>query len=296
MIAFQMISALGRSGRGHSDKYCGNLWETGLSTHVSFAESKGGTIMPDVTRHMIDRGDGARVELFQAQPESQTPEGAILFVHGNQGGRLIGAQEAVDSGALLRFSSRLHVTAAAVSQPGFGASDGPADFCGPDTQKAIMAAIAFLRTQPAVDPARIVLYGTSRGAVASAMVAAQTSDLRAVILRSGVYDLKTAYEMSSMGLQMTIAQEAGLSDEAFLARSALFHAQKIRSETMLLHGRLDERAPIEQAEEFSDALSDAGVPVMLHVFECGHNIPREYTQVALRGFLDRIFDPLVTYH
>ncbi len=252
--------------------------------------------MPDVTRHMIDRGDGAKVELFQAQPESGTPEGAILFVHGNQGGQLIGAQEAVDSGALLRFSSRLHVTAAAVSQPGFGASDGPADFCGPDTQKAIMAALAFLGEQPAVDPARILLYGNSRGAVASAMVAAQLPGLRAVILRSGVYDLKAAYAASSKGLQMTIAQEAGLSEEAFLARSALFHASKIRAETLLLHGRLDDRAPVEQAEQFSDALSDAGVPVMLHVFECGHNIPREYTQMAMRGFLDRVFDPVVTYH
>lgn len=253
--------------------------------------------MPDVTQHFIDRGDGAKVELFQAQPTGGAPAGAILFVHGNQGGRLVGAKEAVDGGGLMRFSSRLNVTAAAVSQPGFGASDGPADFCGPDTQRAIMAALSFLREQPAVDPSRIVLYGNSRGAVASAMVAAQVPDLRAVILRSGVYDLKAAYERSSKGLQAAIAQEAGLSSEAFLARSALYHARKIRAETLLLHGRLDERAPVAQAEEFSDALSDAGVPAMLHIFECGHDIPREYMQTALRSFLEKTFDdPGVTYH
>jgi dipeptidyl aminopeptidase/acylaminoacyl peptidase len=252
--------------------------------------------MPDVTRHLIDRGGGASVELFQVQPESETPAGAILFVHGNQGGRLIGAKEAVDTGTLLRFCSRLNITAAAVSQPGFGASDGPADFCGQNTQRAIMAALSFLLEQPCVDPDRVVLYGNSRGAIASAMVAAQVPDLRAVILRSGVYDLKAAYEASSKGLRWTIEQEAGLSSEAFLARSALHHARKIRAETLLLHGRLDERAPVAQAERFSDVLSETGVPVTLHVFECGHDIPREYAQTAQRSFLQRVFNPVVTYH
>ncbi len=252
--------------------------------------------MPIVTRHLIDRGDGAAVELFQAQASNVTPSGAVLIVHGNQGGLLIGAREVVDTGILLWFCSGLNITAAAVSQPGFGASDGPADFCGPRTQQAIIAALSFLREQPSVDPECIVLYGHSRGAVASAMVAAHVSDLRAVILSSGVYDLKAAFENSSQGLRWAIQKEAGLSSEAFLVRSALHHVHKIRSETMLLHGRHDDRAPVAQAEKFSEALSDAGLPVVLHVFECGHRISGEHSRTALRPFLQRIFDPVVTRH
>ncbi|WP_163267019.1 alpha/beta hydrolase family protein [Chelativorans alearense] len=249
-----------------------------------------------VTRHLIERTDGAAVELFQAQASNATPTGAILFVHGNQGGLLIGAKEIVDNGTLLRFSTGLNITAAAVSQAGFGASDGPADFCGPGTQQTIMAALSFLKEQPSIDPERIVLYGNSRGAVASAMVAAQVSDLRAIILSSGVYDLKAAFEKSSRGLRQAIQKEAGLSRKAFLARSALHHAHKIRSETLLLHGRHDDRAPVAQAEIFSEALSDAGVPVTLSVFECGHRIPREYSQGVLRPFLERVFDSIVAHH
>lgn len=255
-----------------------------------------GVNMPVVTRHLIERSDGAAVELFQAHVSNATPAGAILFVHGNQGGGLLGAKEFVDSGTLLRFSSGLNITAAAVSQPGFGDSDGPADFCGPNTQQAIMAALSFLKEQPSTDPKRIVLYGNSRGAVASAMVAAQVSDLRAIILSSGVYDLKAAFETSSRGLQQAIQNEAGLSHEAFLARSALHHANNVRSETLLLHGRHDDRAPVAQAEAFSKALSAAGAPVTLNVFECGHRIPREYSQAVLRPFLKRVFDPVVMYH
>jgi len=253
--------------------------------------------MAVVERHVIDRGDGASVELFQAGRTGGAPRGAILFVHGNQGGMLLGAKEAADNGTLLRFSSRLNVTAASVSQPGFGASDGPADFCGPATQRAIIAALDFLKAQPTVDPARIVLYGNSRGAVASAMVAAQVADLRALILSGGVYDLKEAYQNSAPGLQQAIIREAGTSDQAFLERSALYHAHEIRAETLLLHGQYDDRAPIEQAETFAAALSQARVPVALHRFECGHQIPREQLTPVLRDFLTSVLAPATaTYH
>lgn len=251
--------------------------------------------MPAVTEHIIDRGDGARVELFQARASDQR-NGAILFVHGNQGGLLLGGREAVDDGSLVRFSSRLGVTAAAVSQPGFGASDGPADFCGPTTQQSIVAALEFLRQQPSVDPTRIVLYGNSRGAVASAMVATKVADLKAIILTGGVYDLRDAYENSSQGLQQTIRKEAGLSDESFLDRSALYHSHNIRSEILLVHGKYDDRASVDQAERFSEALARAGVPVCLHTLEGGHRLPREQVTPILRDFLTRVFAPVATVH
>jgi dipeptidyl aminopeptidase/acylaminoacyl peptidase len=244
-----------------------------------------------VTRHLIEQEDGATVELFHAHAPGRTPRGAILLVHGYQRGLFMGAKQAVDNGALLRFSSGLNITAAAVSQPGFGASDGPADFCGPSTQQAIIAALSFLKEQPSVDPDRVVLYGYSRGAIASAMVATQVPDLGAIILSSGVYDLKTAYESSSNGIRQAIQSEAGLSSEAFLARSALHHAHKISSSTLILHGNQDDRAPVSQATIFAEALSHAGVPVTLSLFECGHRIPRNYSQRALRPFLERIFNP-----
>lgn len=252
--------------------------------------------MSEVTEHTIHRGNGARVQLFQARASDRRRSGAILFVHGNQGGLLLGGKEAVDDGSLVRFSSRLGVTAAAVSQPGFGASDGPADFCGPSTQQTIIAALDFLKQQPLVDPERIVLYGNSRGAVASAMAATKVPDLKAIILTGGVYDLRDAYRNSSRGLQQAIQNEAGLSDEAFLERSALYHADSIRSETLLLHGKHDDRASIDQAERFSKALARAGVPVRFHALDGGHRLPREQVTPILRDFLTRVFAPVATVH
>ncbi|TAV74771.1 S9 family peptidase [Rhizobium leguminosarum] len=187
-------------------------------------------------------------------------------------------------------------SAAAVSQSGFGESDGPADLCGPTTQQAIVAALEFLKQQPSVDPARIVLYGNSRGAVASAMVATKVQGLRALILTGGVYDLREAYESSSRGLQQAIQKEAGVSNESFLVRSALPHSDRIRAETLLLHGKYDDRASVDQAERFSEALAQVGVPVRFYALEGGHHLPREQVTPILREFLTRIFAPVETLH
>ncbi|MBD9490463.1 S9 family peptidase [Ensifer sp. ENS11] len=252
--------------------------------------------MSAITEHLIDRGDGAAVELFLAQPSAAKPAGALLFVHGYQRGLFLGGREAVDDGSLLYFSSRLNVTAAAVSQPGFGASGGPADFCGPDTQRAILVALNFLKRQPTVDPTRIVIYGNSRGAVASAMVAARVPDLRAMILSSGVYDLEEVYRNSSRGVQQAIENEAGLSPKAFLDRSAIYHCENIRAEALLLHGKSDDRAPFDQAKRFAGTLSKAGAPVTLRTFECGHRIPRQQAMPILRDFLMGVFASTSTYH
>lgn len=246
--------------------------------------------MSTVTQHLVTASDGRNVELYQAVPDIDYPCGAILFVHGNQGGRRIGASEAIDSGVLLRFSARFNITAAAVSQPGFGASDGPPDFCGPSTQQAIATALAFLRAQPQVDPERIVLYGYSRGAVASAMTATNDANLRALILGAGVYDLGEVYRTARPGIRSAIEQEAGADDASFAARSALRHVDRIRCETLLLHGRHDDRAPVAQAERMADALSRAGVEASLHLFDCGHNIPHELSRAAMRPFLLKVFE------
>lgn len=247
--------------------------------------------MPGITQYQINHPQTPSVELFQVSPDHAKPTGAMLFVHGNQGGHRIGARETVETGLLLNFCTRLNITAAAVSQPGYGGSEGPPDFCGPATQRAIRSALSFLRAQPNIDPGKIVLHGHSRGAIASAMVATQDANLRAVILSAGVYDLEAFYHVASPGIRWSIEKEAGASDAMFAARSSLRHPDKMRCETLLLHGRHDDRAPVAQAEQLAKALCDAGTTVSLHVFNCGHRIPHELSRAAMRPFLREVFAP-----
>ncbi|TGU15440.1 S9 family peptidase, partial [bacterium M00.F.Ca.ET.156.01.1.1] len=74
------------------------------------------------------------------------------------------------------------------------------------------------------------------------------------------------------------------------------HAHNIRSETLLIHGKHDDRASIDQAQRFSAALERAGVPVRFHALDGGHRLPREQVTPILRDFLTRVFAPVATVH
>ncbi|MFK3968593.1 prolyl oligopeptidase family serine peptidase [Ensifer adhaerens] len=79
-------------------------------------------------------------------------------------------------------------------------------------------------------------------------------------------------------------------------RSAIYHCDNIRAEALLLHGKSDDRAPIDQAKRFAGILSKAGLLVSFRTFECGHSIPRQQTMPILRDFLMRVFTSTSTYH
>lgn len=231
--------------------------------------------------------DSAAIELFLSAPPSPGRHPAILFVHGHQEPQRPGGRVYVDAGRLERMA-RAGFVAAAVSQPGYGESDGPADYCGPRTQAAIRAALAHLRGLASVDTGKFVLYGVSRGAIAGAMVAADEPDLRAVILVSGIYDLAAAFPTGNRGLDANIAAETGGSAAAFAARSALPRAQDMRSPTLILHGRSDDRAPAGQAEQLAAALARHGVKVRLKLFDAGHTIPIPQQWQEIEPFLAEV--------
>ncbi|KAA2236818.1 alpha/beta hydrolase family protein [Salinarimonas soli] len=236
--------------------------------------------------------EGRRIELFVAQPDAAGRHPAILFVHGFQGGpNPPGGAEMTaggDRNPLSGWARRRGYVAASISQPGFGRSAGPPDFCGPVTQAAVRAALAHLRALPSVDSGRIVLLGLSRGAIVSGMVAAEEPGLRAVILIAGLYDMGALRPHPNPGIEALIQAESGGSPEALAARSPLRVAGRIAMPVLLLHGRHDPVAPVAQAEAMAAALRARGTDVTLALFESGHSIPIRDRFAVIDPFLERV--------
>lgn len=234
------------------------------------------------------RDGNKKVELFWTKPPGEGPYPAILFIHGHQEQVKNGGEEYVRVGRLGIMASRGYV-AAAVSQPGYGNSDGPPDFCGPFTQEAVLIALDFLRRQPFVRPDKVALSGYSRGAIVASMVATRDQTLAAVVLGAGIYDFFKLYPTGIRGIDANIRNEAGTSDEAFRARSAAYHVEKINAPILMLHGAHDDRAPVQHAADFAETLKANGVRVRFKIFPAGHSIPvgEQYSEIYpfLREFL-----------
>lgn len=231
----------------------------------------GRVIRKELLPHSQDHSK--KVELFWTQPAGDGPYPAILFIHGHQERIRNGGEAFVWTGRLGEVASRGYV-AASLSQPGYGNSDGPPDFCGPFTQDAVSVALDFLRKQSFIKPNKVALYGHSRGAIVASLVATRDPQLAAVVLAAGAYDFFSWYPTRRPRVDANIRLETGASAEAFRARSAIYHADKIKAPVLLLHGARDDRVPVRQAEAFAEKLKANGIAVTLKIFpDARHGIP-----------------------
>jgi dipeptidyl aminopeptidase/acylaminoacyl peptidase len=229
-----------------------------------------------------------QIEFFAAVPQGQRPWPAVVYVHGHQQPARPGGRSIAQTRLLERVATA-GVLGVALSQPGYGGSSGPPDFCGPRTQGAILAILRHAVRDLGAEPGRMAVIAGSRGAIAAAVAAADAPELGALVLSAGVYDLATGYrDCPWSGIRTNIEREAGTSDEAFRARSALFRAHLIRCPVLIMHGALDDRFAPGQAERFAQALAGREVPVELKIFlDEEHVISRPRFLREAHGFVNR---------
>jgi dipeptidyl aminopeptidase/acylaminoacyl peptidase len=237
-----------------------------------------------------------KAEFFWSKPAGDGPFPMIVFLHGHQepASARIGGKAFVDWGVLDDYANTGFVTLA-ISQPGYGNSEGKPDFCGPRTQAAVKTVIDHFRTLKFVDSSDVAIEGISRGAVVASMVAAQDASLRAIVLIGGIYDLKSFYAdqcvtgaktAPTYSICQSIREEMPISDQELVNRSAAYHAANIKAQVLILHGAEDQNAPVEQARTFAAVLQKSGAKVEIHVFpKANHQIPMAERQPIISAFL-----------
>lgn len=173
---------------------------------------------------------------------------------------------------------------------GFGASTG--DFAAAtsaDFADDIRAALAYLRTRPDIDGARLGLVGHSEGGMIAPMVAATDSTLAGVVVIAGpaqtgreIITYQQRYVIENSPTIRAEARDSALADAAeqlaelaarqpwlqfFLDHDPLPIARRVRATpVLLLHGQTDRQITEDQAHALAAAFREAGNPdVTLHV-------------------------------
>lgn len=163
---------------------------------------------------------------------------------------------------------------------GVGGSGGDAGGTSAAFADDIRAAVAYLRTRPEIDPARIALVGHSEGGAIAPMVAATDARLAAMVLMAGTaydgrsiidYQLRNQFAVDTAlsTAQRDSATKASIAAfdttagrqpwmKYFLAYDPLPTARRVKQPTLILQGATDQQVRPEEARMLDEAMRDAG--------------------------------------
>jgi dipeptidyl aminopeptidase/acylaminoacyl peptidase len=236
---------------------------------------------------------GTNIEYFVAQPTGAGPWPTLVFLHGHQrAGRQIGGRAFVDWGVLDRYAARGYL-AVSVSLPGYGGSGGPSDFAGPFTQNGVSAVIGKLVADQSAMPDKVLIQGTSLGAVTAALIGARDDRIAGLVLISGLYDLPTyfatATSSGALSVKASLNAQTGGGREALQARSVLLRATQIKAKTLILNGAKDDRTDPTQATILAATINAAGGQATVRIYpDVGHEIPIVLRQAEVDEFIHEV--------
>jgi len=222
------------------------------------------------------------VEAISFRPKGDGPFPGVLLIPGYSRS----ARDYIPVGLTL---ARSGFGAVAVTQPGFGRSEGEPDWVGPATISALRAGYERFCKEDWIDAGRTAVFGYSRGAVAAAILAVRLKGLKAAVCSAGIYDLKQEYATNrNPGIRANMEKETGLTDEAFRERSPLFMMDELRCPLLILHGEKDINASVEQAKLLRDRLDKLGKDYEIKLYpERDHNLGRKNLYSSLLDFFER---------
>jgi dipeptidyl aminopeptidase/acylaminoacyl peptidase len=227
--------------------------------------------------------NGLSVEAVSFRPAGAGPFPGILLIPGYQ-------RTALDLIPLGVALAREGFACVGITQPGFGKSQGKADFVGPNTLRTLSEGFRKFKQEPYVDRRRMGIYGFSRGGMAASLLAVKLDDVKAAVFGAGVYDFRKAHdEVKIEGIRQNMEAETGMTDAAVRERSSVFQMEHLKCPVLILHGEKDENVPVAQAYLLRDRLTALNKDFEIKLFpDRPHGIGPEVTVYTVDFFKRRL--------
>jgi dipeptidyl aminopeptidase/acylaminoacyl peptidase len=185
------------------------------------------------------------------------------------------------TGASIRtFNGTVQVLAAngfAVLQPNFRGSTGKGlafaqankNTWGKGDYEDCMSGVDAMIARGLADPDRLGAFGWSYGGYMTFWLLTQTDRFKAVSPGAGLSNIYSMYSQNDIQryLRWFYSDKAPWDAmELYWDRSPMKYVNNVKTPTMIMHGQVDTRVPIAQAQEFYRALKERNVPVEFVVY------------------------------
>lgn len=230
--------------------------------------------------------DGVTVEGYLVHPKSF--RGRLPVVIYNRGGN--GSHARIKFGSLFSHvfplaESGNFVIASQYRGSGFrrkGLDTGEDEFGGKDVDD-VLALFDLIDGSPVADASRIGMFGWSRGAIMSFLVASRTDRVAAIAVGGAptniLKEVAVRPEMERV-FEARIPNYAADREAALKSRSVMFWAEKLPRSTpiLILHGQLDANVTVNSALDLAAELQLREIPYRLVIYENGTHALFEYKQ------------------
>jgi len=178
------------------------------------------------------------------------------------------------------FNGTVQVLAAngfAVLQPNFRGSTGKGlafaqankNTWGKGDYEDCMTGVDALITSGIADPDRLGAFGWSYGGYMTFWILTQTDRFKAISPGAGLSNIYSMYSQNDIQryLRWFYSDKSPWdAQELYWDRSPMKYVKNVKTPTMIMHGQVDTRVPIAQAQEFYQALKEQKVPVEFVVY------------------------------
>ena len=213
--------------------------------------------------------DGWDIEGFLMRPPGYKGEKAlptVLFIHGGPHG--VYGQSFMFQCQVVAAAGMAVVYTNPRGSRNYGQAFARAvveDWGGKDYQD-IMASLDHVIARGIADPDRLGVTGWSYGGYMTSWTITQTDRFRAAVAGAIIYNRHTFWGTSDIGYNYGTWHYGGTpwgAEGRLIERSAVRHVDRVKTPVLILHGEADLRCPVEQGEQFFQALRYLGKTAVL---------------------------------